>query len=382
MRINSISPKIYSNIQSRVLPQASFSPCKQALPEVSNYAKYPIPFLGQNHKGRTVDVIDYSKFKKMRESTKEFLRRKCADYQSTASVEELTNKDKKYLPLLDDKSMKQFIDVCKIYTKYKDNKIICLGRSPKWFLNGALWLKDGIKDYDFVAFSGYWYLMDKNGNLVKSEKNAPTDEEKSAYKKYLNSLRVSPEEIVKSYKETGKKVIITDYIGFGKGMCSFLDVMSEYAQEQGILEEFANSIKIVAIGSQEYKSRFYYDDEYIPAPRVQFPERLWKYQDKIEQEYHDMLLEVFEQMLVNENTNECRSTYYPHDAWTAYSPARVKTGMITEKRIQELRMRNPRYLNNFAPTMCDYRNLLNFRILDYMDQNGILRETLDSRQKD
>ena len=382
MRINSISPKFYYNFQPKTSPANSLVPPEYKFATTPNFAPYYIPFLGHSHKCRTVDVIDYSKFKKMREGTKEFLRKKCADYQNAVSVDELSNKNKKYLPLLDDKSMEQFIDVCNIYKQYKDNKIVCLGRSPKWFLNGALWLKDGIKDYDFVAFSGYWYLIDKSGNLVKSEKNAPTIEQKNAYKKYLKSLQTTPQDIVQSYKETGKKVIITDYIGFGKGMCSFLDVMSEYAEEEGILEEFANSIKIVAIGSQEYKSRFYFDDEYIPAPRVQFPERLWKYQDKIEQEYHDMPLEVFEQMLVNENTNECRSTYYPHDAWTAYSPARVKTGMISEKKIEELRARNPRYLNNFAPTMCDYRNLLNFRILDYMDQNGILRESLDSRQKD
>ena len=87
-------------------------------------------------------------------------------------------------------------------------------------------------------------------------------------------------------------------------------------------------------------------------------------------------------MLVNENTNECRSTYYPHEAWTAYKPHRVKTGMISEKKIDEFRARNPRYLNNFTPTMCDYRNLLNFRILDYMDQKGILRESLNSKQWD
>ena len=381
MRINQVSLNSYT-FQHRAQTK------KPAVTSVPNYScnsllpLYQIPFLGQNHQGRSVDVIDYFKFKKMRPSTKEFYRKKCADFQNMVNVQELRNQDKKYLPLLDDKVMEQFIDVCNIYKNMKDNPIICLGRSPKWFLNGALWLKDSIDDYKFAAFSGYWYLIDKYGDLYKSDKLAPTEEEKKSYKRYLNSIRVTPKHIVDVCEKTGKKVIITDYIGFGKGMCSFLDLMSEYAQEQGCLEEFADSIKIVTIGSQEYKSRFYFDDEDIPAPRVQFPESLWEYQNKIEQEYYDIPIEVFEQMLINENTNECRSSYYPHEAWTAYKPDKVKTGMIGEKKIQEIRAKNKRYLHNFAPTMCDYRNLLNFRILDYMDQKGILRESLNSKQWD
>ena len=183
-------------------------------------------------------------------------------------------------------------------------------------------------------------------------------------------------------KKTGKKVVITDYIGFGKGFCSFLDLMSEYAEEDGILEEFANSIRIVTIGCEEYRSEFFHPEDDIPYPRVQMPERLREYSNVIEQEYHDMPLNVFEQMLINENTNECRSTYYPHEAWTAYKPYNVKTGMIGKKKLEELREKNPRYLNNFTPAMCDFRNLLNFRILDYMEQNGILRESLNSKQWD
>ena len=114
----------------------------------------------------------------------------------------------------------------------------------------------------------------------------------------------------------------------------------------------------------------------------QFPESLWDYQHLIEQEYHDIPSEVFEQMLINENTNECRSTYYPHEAWTAYKPNNVKTGMIGYKKIEELKQKHPRALHNFTPAMFDFRNLLNFRILDYMEQNGILRESLNSKQWD
>ena len=86
--------------------------------------------------------------------------------------------------------------------------------------------------------------------MNKSKKNEPTEIEKKNYKRYLSSIRVTPKHIVEVAEKTGKKVVITDYIGFGKGMCSFLDLMSEYAEEQGVLEKFAESIKIVTIGSR------------------------------------------------------------------------------------------------------------------------------------
>lgn len=92
-----------------------------------------------------------------------------------------------------------------------------------------------------------------------------------------------------------------------------------------------------------------------------------------------MPLEVFEQMLWNQNTNECRSSYYPPRAWDTYKPYNYKTGKISDKKIDELKAKSlHKSLVNFNPTMRDYRNLLNFRILDYLDQNGLLKESLPS----
>lgn len=382
MRINAISTNYY-------YPQVKNSTKKQ-VNKNSNYISssisyYPlsnINFAGEIHKSQRVPDIDYFKYKALSPAAKQILRKKCVEFSKNADPEQLKNKDKRYLPLLDDKVMKQFIDVCEIYKNIKDEPILCLGRSPKWFLNGALWMQDGIDDYKFIAFSENWYRRDSYDNLVKIKIAEPTDAEKKAYKRYLKSLRVTPQNIVDVAQKTGKKVVITDYISSGKGACSFLDLMSEFAEEEGILDEFANSIRILGIGCMEYRAKFYHDDEEIPEPRIPLPERLWPYDRIIKQEYHDMPIEVFEQMLVNENTNECRSTFYPHRAWTVYKPYNVKTGMIGQKKIDELKQKAPRSLNNFNPTMRDYRNLLNFRILDYMDQNGILRDSLNSKQWD
>lgn len=364
---------------------------KEAVNQENQNKKVPLLFLqaasgvnfsGQGHESRTVPDIDYFTYKNMSEPMKKLLRKRCLEFNKKVNASELKNSDKKYLPLMDDKSMEQFIDVCKVYCKLRNQPILCLGRSPKWFLNTALWMDGGIEDYKFVAFSKYWFRDDPNEGITRMDSMAPTKDEIKSYKRYLKSIQADPKHIVDVHKKTGKKVIITDYIDTGKGACSFLDLMSSIAEKEGILEDFAKSIKIVGIGSMEYIESRYYDDEDISEPSVPLPERLRPYKKEIKQEFHNMPLQVFEQMLINENTNECRATYYPHDAWTVYQPNRYKTGMITDKKMGELKQKCPRSASNFTPTMRDYRNLLNFRILDYLNEHGLLREELNSRQWD
>lgn len=353
------------------------------IPLASYQAMSGINFMGEGSKEdfRKVPDIDYFAYHNMSEHMKKLLRKKCVDFNQKVKSSELENVNKKYLPLMDDKTMGQFIDVCKVYCNLKNEPILCLGRSPKWFLNTALWMKDGIEDYKFVAFSKFWYRHSSDG-MKRMDSMAPTKDEIKAYKKYLKSIQADPKHIVDVHKKTGKKVVITDYIDTGKGACSFLDVMSTIAEQDGVLEDFAKSIRIVAIGSMEYIESRYYDDELISEPTVPLPEKLMPYKKEIKQEFHNMPLRVFEQMLINENTNECRASYYPHETWTVYQPNRFRTGMLTEKKLEELRKKCPRNMNNFTPAMRDYRNLLNFRILDYLSEQGLLRENLNSKQWD
>ena len=91
-----------------------------------------------------------------------------------------------------------------------------------------------------------------------------------------------------------------------------------------------------------------------------------------------MDLNMFQEMLINQNTNECRSTYYPHEAWTIYRPDRFKTDMIKKMErksvksiINKLKQRGG--VSHFTPAMFDFRNLLNFRILDNLNIRGLLK---------
>ncbi len=184
-------------------------------------------------------------------------------------------------------------------------------------------------------------------------------------------------------KKTGKKTVITDYIFTGKGATSFLDVMSKYAEDLGILEEFCNSIHFVGIGCTDYMEERL-KREYVDTPKVIMPARmapyekvgLWDY--KITQDFYNMDYQMFKEMLINQNTNECRSTYYPHETWTIYQPDRIKTGLIKDltkakQLAKQLKESHDRTLSSFTPAMYDYRNLLNFRILDGLYERGLLK---------
>lgn len=255
------------------------------------------------------------------------------------------------------------------------------------FFNASLFMKDGIPDYKFVAFSGRWYWvydggLGGNSGLVRMDNVAPKKTEERAYRKYLKSIQADPVSIIKETQKAGVKTIITDYVDTGKGVTSFLDLMSRYAQEQGVLDEFAHSIDLLTIGSQEYR-RIRRALEDLPGePHVYMPKILEPY-DKattawgtgqiIEQHYFDMDFDVFKQMLLNQNTNECRSTYYPHCAWTVYQPDKFKTGLIHDmKKVKEL-MAKLNGKPDFEPVMMAYRNLLNFRILDGLNARNLLK---------
>lgn len=376
MKISSISQTFAYNNRYFSVNNKKYN--TQNASETNNKLQYVpdkfVNFLGEKsiERRRRVQDIGIDEYRQMSDAMKGIVRKKCLEFNSDKNIF-LENNDKKYLPLMDDRAMSQFIGVCSDYCKLKDEPILCLGRSPKWFLNTALWMKDGIDEYKFVAFSKFWYRKTPY-DIVRIDDMAPTKDEIEAYRNYLRNIRVNPKHIVRIADKTGKKIVITDYVNTGKGACSFLEVMADMAQDEGVLNDFANSIRFYGIGSLEYLENFYNDDEEYSIPSVPLPEKLIPYYNKITQEYHDMPLTVFEQMLINENTNECRATYYPHETWTLYNPSRYRTGMISSSKLEELHKKCPKNSINFTIPMRDYRNLLNFRILDYLSANDLLRE--------
>jgi hypothetical protein len=153
------------------------------------------------------------------------------------------------------------------------------------------------------------------------------------------------------------------------------------------LEDFAKSFQIVKIGCTNARENRLRNDEYISEPTVIMPERLEPYDlepnvpwisHRIKQEFYNLDEAMFTEMLINQNTNECRSTYYPHECWTIYNPDRFKTGLIRDtkkvkKMLKQLGSINHRSMSSFSPIMKDIRNLMNFRILDALNNRGLLK---------
>ncbi len=330
-------------------------------------------FMGNNISNRVID-IDIASFKTLSETMKKIYRKKCENFAQLIDFDKMANPRKNFLPLVKDDDMKKFLDCCiKNFLSLKDSPIICLGRSPKWFLNTLYWMKDGIEDYKFVAFSGNWYRESIWG-IKKDESKAPTKEEQNSYKNYLKSIQADPASIVKIAQQTGEKVVITDYVRSGFGLKSFLEVMSNIAEEQGVLEDFAKSIRFHLFASNEYLEERYPDGD-APTPALLLPDKLLPYREEIPKYFVDIPLDITLQILENKNTNECRATYYPAKAWGIYLPNKYKTGMIPNSLMEQLKGISPDKNAgiNFSIPMRDYRNLLNFRILDYLEQNGLLR---------
>ena len=350
------------------------------LPKNAPYAAYATGMAYQpSFEKRLIGDIEHEDYCVLVDKEKDYLRHLYSSFYALTDVSELhfpRDKATDKLPLSSDTDMKDFLRVASAYNKYRGHKIICVGRSPKWFLNTSIWMKDGIENYSFAAFSSNWYHRDKFGvgpKQYKDEAKMPTEKEYKMYKKYMKSLMCDPASIVKQANKSGKKVIITDYIHSGCGLASYLDLLSRMAEEQGCLEEFAKSIKLFTMGSVEYIDDLGYDSWYS-TPRVILPERLQPYNQIIEQEYHDMSASVLKSILIDKNTNECRSTYYPPSAWTVYNPMKYKTGIISEEKLKEMPRVRDGEINTFTDAMKDYRNLMNFRILDYLHQEGLLKE--------
>ena len=125
------------------------------------------------------------------------------------------------------------------------------------------------------------------------------------------------------------------------------------------------------MSSLEYFDDLEYDYYYY-YPQVILPEILQPY--AIEQEYQDMSATVMKEILIDKNTNECRSTYYPHQAWTKYHPDQLKIGLISNEVIENIEDFASRNNIRFTDGMKDFRNLMHFRICDALDKAGRLRK--------
>lgn len=312
--------------------------------------------------------MDIAEYYSLTERKKILLRKECDQFGDHLKVADLYDKTERALPLKTLSEKQDFFEVAKRYSDLKSHPIICLGRSPKWFLGTSRWMQGGIQDYDFVAFSKGWYDkkidFSTNENYIeKNLQNLPTASQENSYRLYLKLIKADPKSLVEKANKAKNTVIITDYVQSSRGITSFLDLMSRYAEKQGVLDDFSKSIEFFTIGCKDYHfgNPLSYHATKSQNQRVILPEVLHKIVPKAawgdlypRQTYFDIPKKIFEDFIENKNANECRSSFYPKELWTSFKPCYEKP--------------------KFSQTMKNYRNLLCFRILDALADQKLLRK--------
>ena len=146
-KYNFSQPAKNNNVQSQVVQ----NPAKTTELPIGFNTSYNISFKARTNPNRLVGDVDLATYHIMTDKTKERYKDLYEGFAKNDEIEQkkLFDVKTKILPLKSDETMDDFIDVSKIYLKYKDQPIICLGRSPKWFLDTASWMKDGIDNYKF-----------------------------------------------------------------------------------------------------------------------------------------------------------------------------------------------------------------------------------------
>ena len=159
IQLNNIQNLNYqNNIQNNTKAEAPMSqPLKYAEIPVNYQFGALVNFKGGSEffdPNRTMPHIDYEEYRTMKESTKIRFRKRYLNFDKDPYIDKSELVDAKflYMPLRDERTMNEFLKTASIYNRYKNQPIICLGRSPKWFLNASLWMNGGIDDYKFVEF--------------------------------------------------------------------------------------------------------------------------------------------------------------------------------------------------------------------------------------
>lgn len=244
-RVNNNNSKSLNNVQHQDYQTSPF----KKLPLNFKY-NAPISFSGFSDVNATVPDIEYEEYNAMTDATKKRMKKRYEKFFSDKSINKNELYDTQhfqYMPLNTEQKFDEFVKFSSLYNDFKDRRIISIGRSPKWFLNTSVWMKDGIDGYDFAAFSGNWFRRDPEWGIIPVKAAMPTEKEYKAYTRYLKQKGLDPLSIVKDAEKTGKRTIYTDYVQTGRGVSSFLDIMSRFAEEQGVLEKFSKSIEIIGI---------------------------------------------------------------------------------------------------------------------------------------
>ncbi len=137
-------------------------------------------------------------------------------------------------PLTEQKALENLYEAAKeLSSLFPNARMFALGRTPLWFLEMAKLLDENPERYSSIAFSKNWYELGEDGSLQQSQTKALTTEQIASYRDYLSSIHLDLKTII-SQAEGGKKTVIVDYVREGKGIASFLSILSDWAEEENL----------------------------------------------------------------------------------------------------------------------------------------------------
>lgn len=156
----------------------------------------------------------------------------------------------KSYPLTTDSQLLALIERAdKLTTVHPRGRIFSLGRSMLWLVETAR-LTDFVlgrpNRYGYVAFSGRWKLrqFDPISRQYVPGKGQPSPEQVQAYRKYLAGIGMDPATIIRLAEEQDTPTVLVEYPQKGGSLLSFLGLLSDWAQELGVLEELKKGLAL------------------------------------------------------------------------------------------------------------------------------------------
>jgi|GEM_PF-5386772 len=241
-----------------------------------------------------------------------------------------------------------------ILNKFKNQRLVSLGRSPIPFLEMAKAMKNGISDYDFVAFSDAGFLYSINKASWQEDKSHPTMQQLDCYRQYLKTTEMDPETIIKK-AEGGEKTVIIDFCFSGDSMRVFLEILRDWALEQNNYEELKNSVFVAPMHYSKNDFRNYSPTDFLNTDTFYFinneyiSTNLFKefYTSPIDLLNADKNIDLYD--IFEHRSNTYFEKPYPLKDWEKGFPTRGPES----------------HPNN--------TNLAKFAIIDYLARNGKLR---------
>lgn len=142
-----------------------------------------------------------------------------------------------------------------IFPQYPRDYILGLGQSTAWLLEAREIIEEEASRYFHIAFSGCFFSFSGNGKEIpicshcgqekpdqfapglclQKMEPSPSKAQIAGFREYLTSLGLEPKTILKSCEENGNRLVVMDYVLSGRGLLSFIDCYSNWAEEQGVL---------------------------------------------------------------------------------------------------------------------------------------------------